>query len=129
MTTQPDPNRHEASRPAFEAGLRKALDRVFTLGGNYACQSESDSYSQNRKAGETKEKYLAVVEAIINDALDHAAAQVCGWTPQGQDGENGYRAECGQWWHWHFKMTSKCCPACGRRVKIINNETTTTPNQ
>lgn len=114
---KPDPNRHEASRPAFEKLFDGMSPRDLELRRH---EIHDDVYywesTQNRWEDWCR-------------ALEWQAAQVCGWTPQGQDGENGYRAECGQWWHWHFKMTSKCCPTCGRRVKIQYSETTTNTNK
>ena len=114
---------HEASRTAFEARLRKAFDRVFTLGGDYAHQAESDSYSQNRKAGETKEKYLAVVEAGINDALDWRESQVCEWKRLDwfPDGSYILQSLCDGYAHDLVPGVTGAinyCPNCGRRVKI-----------
>ena len=42
--------------------LRKVLSRVWSLGQTYWQQADSDSYRQQDKSEETRQKYLALVE-------------------------------------------------------------------
>lgn len=106
----PDPTRHEASRPAFEAAHPQFRH---TRGLKY--YKDDAEYS----------RWLTWCRA-----LDHAAAQVCGWTHDATNEE--YDTDCAHSFRcvvYGWDCVPGYCAGCGRRVKIIHSETTTTPNQ
>ena len=94
MTTQPDPNRHEASRAAFEETRRPAV-RQRESTGEYASPL-------------VNEKWLTWCAA-----LDWRDSQVCEWTSDPDEWIAGCEAYYGKEW-----SVSPYCPNCGRRVKI-----------
>ena len=51
--------------------LAKALRRAYSLGQRYWQQADSDSYSENRRAGETNSKFEALVEEARQALFAH----------------------------------------------------------
>ena len=95
MTTQPDPNRHEASRPAFEANFKV---------GYY---------------GELAECIKILMWSGWQAALDWRDSQVCEWEVDETEYGIRFQADCGHSHTPNFKGEEyKFCPGCGRRVKI-----------
>lgn len=93
-----EPTRHEASRPAFEA--------LYPFGSSLT---------------ETTMKNI-VWEAWCR-ALDHAAAQVCGWTHDATSEE--YDTDCAHSFRCvvcGWDCAPGYCAGCGRRVKILDSE-------
>ena len=102
MSTQSDPNRHEASREAFEAIWPK--------------------YSRKRKPNG---KYVATfpMQRAWKDwcrALDWRDSQVCGWKYCEHD--YFWDTECGDAFYFEndgpAENNVRFCHGCGRRVKI-----------
>ena len=96
----PDPNRYEASRPAFEALHDHGPLTIKTAEREYAHPS-------------IENQWIAWCRA-----LDHAAAQVCEWTLHDN---YWYMFTCGKGMPWSETNALEIypfCPACGRRVKI-----------
>ena len=100
MTTQPDPNRHEASRPAFESSCPK-------------------HYTREDLRDELGEYFSPLRESMWQSwqaALDWRDSQVCEWK---------WNAK---WDWWESGCVDQraseeiprypFCPGCGRRVKI-----------
>jgi hypothetical protein len=54
--------------------LDQALRRAFILGQTYWQQADSDSYSQNRKSDETRQKFEALVSSILSTPAGQAPA-------------------------------------------------------
>lgn len=71
----PAPDRHEASRKAFEEMLHGAMERAFVLGGDYVFQGEHQSPSQQKKAGDTRERFAKLCADTIRRALERELAQ------------------------------------------------------
>ena len=94
MTTQPDPNRHEASRAAFEADYHESVTSQFANG----------KYVEDRLNG-TWWSWCR--------ALDWRESQVCEWTSDPDEWIAGCEAYYSKEW-----PASPYCPNCGRRVKI-----------
>lgn len=105
----PDPNRHEASRPAFEARWPK--------------------YSTKKNNG--KYVHFPVINAWEEwqAALDWRDAQVCVWKDAGHDFINETGCNRAIAYLASDLVDFPFCPACGRRVKIQETPTTTNTNK
>ena len=97
MTIQPDPNRHEASRAAFEADYHESVTSQFANG----------KYVEDRLNG-TWWSWCR--------ALDWRDSQVCEWkwNAKWDWWESGCVDQRGSEESPRFPF----CPGCGRRVKI-----------
>lgn len=63
--------------PLTAEALRKAMARVWNLGQTYWHQADSESYAQNRRSDDTRQKYLAFVEETVAALAHPAATAVC----------------------------------------------------
>ena len=111
MTTQPDPNRHEASRTAFEA--------PYTSESEYVCDRLPD--------GQYRDMYFQNRWIIWTRALDWRDEQVCEWTRTDCFADGSYILQSGGDKEPHSIVPAvtgafNFCPGCGRRVKIQTND-------
>jgi hypothetical protein len=87
--------------------LEQALRRAFCLGQTYWQQADSESYSQNRKSDETRQKFEALVSSILS-------------TPAGQAPAPAHEPEaCQHDWRDFYagpNRTHLICAKCEKRV-------------